>query len=220
MLFFPQTVFSDHAEIVISIKNRHLEKIDANENKGKWHPLGKIYKWDVESLSSMRENLENTPDAQLESVMNMIQSQNSSEAARTLINIIDNAAPPVKAQKNIEKSVNKNTKFRHKMRKKKQKAWFDKDLQDLKKNTNKLSNLKHNQPGNLEIKSMHKESLKSYRDMCKTKNPPFAKNLIVWTRPYLIAKNCGNNSKVLLKSEYLKVPLPGKSPRMIGKIPF
>ena len=32
------------------------------------------------------------------------------------------------------------------------KAWFDKDLQDLKKNTNKLSNLKHNQSGNLEIK--------------------------------------------------------------------
>ena len=72
--------------------------------------IGKRYKWDGESLSSMRENLENTPDAQLESVMNMIQSHNSSEEARTLINIIEIAAPPVKAQKNIGKSVNKNTK--------------------------------------------------------------------------------------------------------------
>ena len=39
---FPTNRFSDHAEIVISIKNRHLEKSDANENKKKWHPLGKI----------------------------------------------------------------------------------------------------------------------------------------------------------------------------------
>ena len=70
----------------------------------------------------MRENLENTPEAQLEGVMNMIQSQNISDAARTLINIIENAAPHVKAQTKSGKYVNKNTKFRHKMRKKKQKV--------------------------------------------------------------------------------------------------
>ena len=63
----------------------------------------------------------------------MIQSQNRSEAARKLINIIENAAPHVKAQTKSGKYVNKNTNFRHKMRKKKQKSWFDKDLQDLKK---------------------------------------------------------------------------------------
>ena len=117
----------------------------------------------------MREKLENTPEAQLEGVMNMIRSQYSSEDARTLINIIENAAPHVKKQKKSEKSVNKNTKFRHKMRKKKQKAWSDKDLQDLKKTTNKLSNLKHNQPGNLEIKNMHKELLKVTETCVKQK---------------------------------------------------
>ena len=170
---FPQTVFSDHAEIVISIKNRHLEKIDTEEKQEEWHPLENRYKWEVESLASMRENLENTPEAQLEDVMSMIQNQNSSEAARTLINIIENAIPYIQVRKKSGKIVNSNTKFRHKMKKKKQKAWFDKDLQDLKKITNKLSNLKHNQPGNLEIKHMHKESLKRYRDTCKAKKSNF-----------------------------------------------
>ena len=99
----------------------------------------------------------------------------------------------IQVRKKSGKIVNNNTKFRHKMKKKKQKAWFDKDLQDFKKNTNKLSNLKHNQPGNLEIKNMHKESLKRHRNMC---NQVFVrKNLRIWTGPHLIARNYGKNFK-------------------------
>ena len=121
----------------------------------------------------------------------MIQNQNSSEAARTLINIIDNAAPYIQVRTNSGKIVNSNTKFRHKMKKKKQKAWFDKDLLDLKKITNKFSNLKHNQPENLEIKNMHKESLKRYRDMCKAKNQIF------------VRKKCENMDKATSSSPIL-----------------
>ena len=68
-----------------------------------------------------------------------------------------------------QKKTHSAQKFPHKRRKKKQKAWVDKDLQELKKNTNKLSNLKHGQPGNLDLKKLHKESLKGYRDMCTLK---------------------------------------------------
>ena len=78
-------------------------------------------------------------------------------------------------------------KFPHKRRKKKQKAWFDKDLQALKKKTKNLSNLKHAQPGNLEIHNSHKESLKHYRDECKSKRSAFRQ------------EKCDNMDKALLK---------------------
>ena len=39
--------------------------------------------------------------------------------------------------------------------KEEKKSWFDKDLQALKKKTNQLSNLKHSQPGNLDIQNAH-----------------------------------------------------------------
>ena len=38
---------------------------------------------------------------------------------------------------------------------------------------NKFSNLKHSEPGNLEIQSSHKESLKHNSDMCKSKRSAF-----------------------------------------------
>ena len=82
---------------------------------------------DISGRSSLiqlrRENLENTPEAQLVSDMNMTQIQNRSEAARNFINIFENPVP-----------------------------------------ISQLSHLKHNKLGNLEIKNMHKESLKYYRD--------------------------------------------------------
>ena len=58
--------------------------------------------------------------------MNMIQNQNSSEAARTLINIIDNAALYIQVRKKSGKIVNSNTKLRHNMKKKKQKRGLTK----------------------------------------------------------------------------------------------
>ena len=100
----------------------------------------------------------------------LFQGKNNHEAALNLIKMIDNAAS--RANKKPEKLHNP-PKFPHKRRKKKQKAWFDKDLQALKKKTNNLSNLKHSQPGNLQIQNSHKESLKHYRDMCKSKRSAF-----------------------------------------------
>ena len=126
----PQRVYSDRAEVVVSIKNVGYPKIDPEGDQEEWYLLGKRKILDSKSLSFLRENLENTSDVQLDTINSLIQSKNNHEAARTLIKIIENAASfSIKEQQkghNIQQ-------FPHKRRRKKQKAWFDKDLQDLKK---------------------------------------------------------------------------------------
>ena len=142
----PQRVYSDHADVVVSIKNIGSPKIDPEGDQKEWYPLGKRQTWDSKSLSSLRENLENTSDVQLDTIISLIQSKNNRETARTLIKIIENAASFSKKE---PPQISQCTQIC--TSKKKQTAWFDKDLQALKKKTNKLSNLKHSQPGNLEI---------------------------------------------------------------------
>ena len=102
-LVFPQTVFSDHAEIVVTIKNVVSPKIDPNGDQEEWYPLGKRQTWNSESLTSLREKLENTSDEQLNSIISLIQGKNNHEAALKLIKIIDNAASRAN-KKNRKKS--------------------------------------------------------------------------------------------------------------------
>ena len=112
---------------------------------------------DSTSLSYLHKNQGNTPE-------------NKHEAAHTLVKIIDNAAS---LSKNESQNSQYLPRFIHKRRKKKQKAWFDKDIQALKKKTNKCSNLNLYQPDNLDIQNSHKQSLKLYNDMCKSKRSAF-----------------------------------------------
>ena len=83
------------------------------------------------SLVSLRKNLENTSDVELDAIISMIQIKNNHGAARTLIKIIENADSFSKREPRKSHNIQK---FPHKRRKKKQTAWFDKDLQALKKN--------------------------------------------------------------------------------------
>ena len=76
------------------------------------------------------KNLENTPAVELDKIISLIQRKNNHEAAHKLIKIIDNAASLSKTEPQKSQKI---TSFRHKRRKKKQKAWFDKDIQALKK---------------------------------------------------------------------------------------
>ena len=52
---------------------------------------------------------------------------------------------------------------RKKQRRKKYIIWFDKELKDLKKNSDKFAILKHGHPGNLDLKERHRKALSKYR---------------------------------------------------------
>ena len=84
----PQRVYSDHAEVVVSIKNAVSPKIDLAGDQEEWYPLGKRKTWYGVSLVSLRKNLENTSDVELDAIISLIQSKNNHGAARTLIKII------------------------------------------------------------------------------------------------------------------------------------
>ena len=76
----------------MSIKNVGYPKIDPEGDQVEWYPLEKRQIWDSKPLLSLRENLENTSDVQLDTINSLIQNKNNHEAARTLIKIIENAA--------------------------------------------------------------------------------------------------------------------------------
>ena len=94
----PQRVYSDHAEVVVSIKNVGSPKIDPEGDQQEWHPLGKRQTWDSTSLSSLRENLENTSDVKLDAMISLIQNKSNHEVAHTLIEIIKSAASLTKKE--------------------------------------------------------------------------------------------------------------------------
>ena len=71
----PQRVYSDHAEVVVSIKNVGSPKIDPEGDQEEWYPLEKRKTWDSVSLTSLRENLENTSDIELDTIISLIQSK-------------------------------------------------------------------------------------------------------------------------------------------------
>ena len=76
----------------MSIKNVVSPKIDPEGDQKEWYPLGIRQKWDSNSHSSLRENLANSPDVQLDAIISLIHNKNNHEAAHTLIKIINNVA--------------------------------------------------------------------------------------------------------------------------------
>ena len=168
---FPQNVFSDHSKIVVTLKSTISIADSKNQKDLGWYDIEKRKIWDKTSLSLLKENLENISDTDLETLTDLINRDNTKEASSEFFKIINKsilAAP--KASRDLQ---NTQTKFRHKKRKKKNKSWFDKELQDIKRETNYLANLKHSDPENFELKNLHTESLKLYKEKCRVKRTSF-----------------------------------------------
>ena len=170
----PQSFYSDHSEIVLSICNKNIPNVLLS-NTGTWFPLEKRKKWSAENLSKLNQNLKEVPTDMCKIIKDKISNNDIDGASKSLFDLIDSALPP--ADQNIvnPSKIDFPKKFLHKRKKKKAKSWFDKELQIVKKNLNKLSNLKSKFPHNEEIRSDHKEALKGFRRTCKSKKSSFLK---------------------------------------------
>ena len=171
----PQKDFSDHAEIVVSIQNVKLREQNNPSVNETWTYLEKRVIWDRESLENFQKNLENLPDAMLENFNNLILEKNESEASKTLLKVIEEALPENSKPKHLAKPIPQRGKYqkRKRINKNKNKIWFDEELSSLKKETNRLANLKHSNPKNNNFHASHHEALKIYRKMCKSKRAAF-----------------------------------------------
>ena len=65
---FPQTVFSDHSPIVISIANK-LESKNEVTNDNNWHSLPKRIKWNHQSLCKLSKSLESIDQEELDKIL-------------------------------------------------------------------------------------------------------------------------------------------------------
>ena len=172
---FPQTVFSDHAPIVVSIGNKAEIKTETFRDDKNWYNLDKRTKWDPQSLAKLGESLEKIEQKELDEICEKAKQNNVNQAAIDIMKIIENKTKLILGDVPSQQKSTKNVPYPHKRRKRKNKIWFDQELQKLKKITNKLSTKKHHAPENLDLKNQHRESLKMYRDQCNAKKQPFDK---------------------------------------------
>ena len=61
------------------IKNVGSPKIDVEGDQEEWYPLRQRKTWDSVSLVSLRENLENTSDAELDTIISLINRKITTE---------------------------------------------------------------------------------------------------------------------------------------------
>ena len=168
---FPQNVFSDHSKIVVSIKNTSKPPISTCTDKN-WYSLPKRIKWSPKSLDELSKLLNNVPDEKIDSITRKLNQSDIYEATSMLIELIENSCKSIEDFQPPQVTTKK-VPFPHKRKKRKNKTWFDHELQILKNNTKKLAIQKHQCPENLELRELHRKSLKEYKKQCNTKRTAF-----------------------------------------------
>ena len=162
----PQTVYSDHCKIVLTIGN--LRKVLAaattsyqwlnKNNEYKWNNDTKIFtnSFNSPSIKNMLSDCKQTLDAGLIDSSGRLIQQIFNEAA----------AKSLEVQKQ-QKSKPKREKNKH------PKKWFDDECLKLKNRANKLAILKHKNPWNKNLLQTHKSALKEFKKLCNSKKKHF-----------------------------------------------
>ena len=168
----PQSFYSDHSGIVLTIKNKNEPSFEPVDS-GSWFPLEKRKKWSAENLSKLNQNLNDVPLDLCKTINDKISNGDIEGASKSLFDLIENALPQADQNSVNSPKIGFPKKLRHKMKKKKTKIWFDKELQDIKSNLNKLSNLRNKFPHNEQIRTDHNDALRDFRKTCKSKKSMF-----------------------------------------------
>ena len=166
----PQTVYSDHCKIVLTVKN--LKPIEQKKVNYKWLQYKADYKWDENSPEKYKTALGSPKVIQLiEKCKHQIETSQIQEAGIALQNIfIQVANVSLERKEAKEKRNNKKTKTK--------KKWFDKECSQFKKLANKAASLKHKHPWNNQLRENHRKMLKDFKKLCRTKKYEFWKNEI------------------------------------------
>ena len=167
----PHTIFSDHNPVVLSFWSKYSGISKKDNVKTCYENAPFRYKIDSNALNSFKEALDEPLNiSKIDRLNNEADICASTIDVKNLCNkttdLINNIASQC-----FEKSKNPTT------TKPKHNAWFDKDCRSAKRLTNKSARIVNKHPDNNRIKQRHRENMKSYRNLIKTKKDRFFKGL-------------------------------------------
>ena len=162
-LVLPQTELSDHCKIVTELKHSYVNIV--KEDQHSWIKFPKKLKWDKKYESKFKEYLENRKEA-LDEIEQRLEAGLVNSSGEKIQSIFIEVAKQIFGETQGKK-VNIN---------KKSKVWFDKECQDLKKETRKLGREKHRDLQNCFLREKFKEKLKEYKRKCQSKRRIYWEN--------------------------------------------
>lgn len=154
----PQLPLSDHSHTVLSL-NRSVNLLPSSDQKVKLYPLPPKFIWSKDSPAQYEAALQSTH------VQNMIDSflLTSFSEEKTTTNLATEQLTKI-----FSTVVRKALRKRENYRSKKEMAnagWFDKECQKVRKELRSLSNKKHRDPANQQIRATYQETLKMYKSL-------------------------------------------------------
>ena len=164
-------IFSDHFSVVVSVRNTS-EPPTLNRSDKNWYDLPNRLKWSHQSLGELSKSLSSVSEEKLVEISRKLNQSDITEATSMLIELIESSCKSIENLQPPQLSYKK-VPFPYKRKKRKNKTWFDHELQILKDSTKKLAIQKHQCPGNLELRELHKKSLKEYKKQCNAKRTAF-----------------------------------------------
>ena len=187
----PQTPISDHSRITLYIKQTQAHHTDGENNKLQRAELA--YKWDKNSKEHYQQVAGNNRiQSALNTFITKTHPQNQegvNMAVRDLNNIFDDLATLANLKK-PQKPQNRN----HKDEK-----WFDLECKRLRRSFRNLSNQKHREPDNQQIRNKYLQTLKQYRHTIKLKKTQHTKQQLTEMEDALDSNKFWENWKHLNK---------------------
>jgi len=158
-----QTPLSDHNQTNIYIKTRHTPEQNRLETC-RMYQVQHRYKWAPDSTEKFVQALSS------EELKNQINTfitkkfETTKDGVNSATNEINNIFNKAAQKSELKKKGKKYTKNTPKDEK-----WFDSDCKTLRKQLRKLSNLKHKEPNNTDLRTEYFSKLKIYKDTIRVK---------------------------------------------------
>jgi len=158
-----QTPLSDHNQTNIYIKTRHTPEQNRLETC-RMYQVQQRYKWAPDSTEKFVQALSS------EELKNQINTfitkkfETTKDGVNSATNEINNIFNKAAQKSELKKKGKKYTKNTPKDEK-----WFDSDCKTLRKQLRKLSNLKHKEPNNTDLRTEYFSKLKIYKDTIRVK---------------------------------------------------
>ena len=157
-----QTPLSDHSQINVYLKWSHQPKQTAAESS-KLYPVHRTYRWAPDSAERFIHALQS--EHIINKITNFINTQfeNSMSGVNLAVNEINSILHIASSMADLQRNKRKQVKRLEKEK------WFDFECQSFRKELRNLSNLKHRQPENEDLRIKYCETLKQYKHLIQIK---------------------------------------------------
>ena len=194
----PLTPLSDHSQITLFIKRSDIKMTNTQPNK--LYNIRNSYRWDQNSTEQYQKAID-TPKIQtlLDNFLDCKYSH-SKESLNLAVNNINNIFR--QTAKEAQLKLNKN-----KPKTVTDKKWFDTDCKMIRNNIRTLSNQKHRDPQNADLRFRYYETLKLYKRTLRLKKQQYNKQQLTIIEEAINTNNFWQHWKRLNKPQYQELAI-------------